>query len=824
MKSGMQIASKIKEPDKSQVSVCYHCGDDCPYSNIRIEEKSFCCNGCKLVYELLSEKDLCTYYSLAKSPGISPGEAGLNTKYGYLDDPGVVKQLISFTDGTRSRVTFTTPDMHCSSCIWLLENLYRVKDGIIDSRVNFLRKEVVVNYDSSKVSLREIVELLTTIGYEPEINLASLNQEVSSETNKQLYIKIGVAGFAFGNIMLLSFPEYLSGNETMDPTFTFFFGILNIALALPVFFYSSIDYFKSAWQGLRQKYINMDVPISLGILALFLRSFVEIVTQSGTGFFDSFTGLVFLLLIGKLFQKKTYDSLSFDRDYRSYFPVSVLRKTNTGEESVLINKITARDRILVRNSELIPADAVLIKGNGYIDYSFVTGESEPVSKVSGDIIYAGGRQTGGMIELEVVKDVSQSYLTQLWNNKEFKKSGSYGITSLANQVSKYFTAIVLSVAVLAAVYWVRTDIFLAINAFTSVLIIACPCALALSTPFTLGNTLRIFGKNAFYLKNTLVVEALAKIQYIIFDKTGTLTKSRSAEIEFIATDDSLEFLTEAEQIQIKSLVTQSTHPLSQHLVSYLDFVKTLGVSNFQEHPGLGIEGIVQNNHIRIGSSNFIKIAMNKDATPLASQVFIQIDGMNRGYFKISNKYRPGLKQVIGKLSSKYEIALLTGDNQSEKLNLQKYFKSGLNLWFNQTPFDKLNYVKKIRANNKKVLMIGDGLNDAGALNNSDVGITISEDVNTFSPASDGILNADTFIRLPDFIHFAKISMNIIRISFIISFLYNIIGLSIAVQGTLSPLFAAILMPISSVSVIVFTTGMTTLIAKRAGFSLKNPGQ
>jgi Cu+-exporting ATPase len=497
-----------------------------------------------------------------------------------------------------------------------------------------------------------------------------------------------------------------------------------------------------------------------------------------------------------------------------------LRKTAAGEESILISKIKPHDRILVRNGELIPADSVMIKGKGYIDYSFVTGESDPVSKISGDLIYAGGRQSGEMIEIEIVKDVSQSYLTQLWNNEEFRKPEENSITSMANQVSKYFTTIVISIAVLAAVYWLRTDVLRAINAFTSVLIIACPCALALSTPFTLGNTLRIFGKNKLYLKNTFIIEALSKIQNIIFDKTGTITKSRSAEIEFIPAPNTLDVLSESELVQIKSLVTQSTHPLSQYLTAHISGVKAQAVESYHEYPGRGIEGSVQGNSVRIGSADFTN-SVTGQKKPLSSQVFVNLNNNHRGYFKISNKYRRGLRKIISELDKHYEIDLLTGDNEGEKHNLQKHFKSMVNMWFNQTPFDKLDFVKKLQTNGKRVLMIGDGLNDAGALNSSDVGITISEDVNTFSPGSDGILSANSFVMLPDFLHFAKISMNIIRVSFIISFLYNIIGLTFAVQGTLSPLFAAILMPISSVSVIVFTTGMTSLYARRAGFNLKN---
>ena len=215
--------------------------------------------------------------------------------------------------------------------------------------------------------------------------------------------------------------------------------MLNIILALPVLFYSSSDYFKSAWGSLSQKAVNMDVPISLGIITLFVRSIYEIVTLSGFGWMDSFAGLVFLLLLGKLFQEKTYQAFSFERDYKSYFPVSVIKLEDDEEKSIALSQLKVRDRYIVRNNEIIPADSILINGNGLIDYSFITGESDVNSKVSGDLVYAGGKHQGGAIELEVIKDVSQSYLTQLWNNDAFNKHQEAKITTLANKVSKYFT-------------------------------------------------------------------------------------------------------------------------------------------------------------------------------------------------------------------------------------------------------------------------------------------------------------------------------------------------------------------------------------------------
>lgn len=528
--------------------------------------------------------------------------------------------------------------MHCSSCIWILENLYKLESGIVQSEVNFLQKKVFIKYREIETSLKIIVELLDSIGYEPDLNLQEENKEVKIDANKKLLYKIGVAGFCFGNIMLLSFPEYLSITDFATEELKIIFGYINIVLSLPVFFYSASEYYLSAFKGLRKRIVNIDVPITIGIGVLFLRSVYEILSHSDAGYMDSLAGLVFFLLVGKLFQNKTYDTLNFERNYKSYFPIAVTIFKNGKETTIPIEKLGTGQRIIIKNNELVPADSVLIKGSANIDYSFVTGESAPEQKTNGELIYAGGKQIGGAIEVETIKEISQSYLTQLWNNKAFDKNYKSNIDSLVNSVSKNFTAGVFLIALISFFYWLPQNFELAFSAFTAVLIIACPCALALSTPFTLGSTLRIFGRNKFYLKNTHIIEKLSKITDIVFDKTGTITESRNVNISFEGNE-----LSDYEKMLIKSLVRNSSHPLSGNVYKFLEGEHFKSIEDYKEITGKGIEGTVDGNFVKIGSAEFVD-SENMNGNTSGSKIFVSINNDVKGFYKISNQYRNGLKK------------------------------------------------------------------------------------------------------------------------------------------------------------------------------------
>jgi len=796
-----------------QKVTCYHCGDECDNFPIESEDLSFCCVGCKNVYAILSQNNLCDYYNLESNPGTAIRNPVSKTKFNYLDDEQVLKKLIDFNDGGIQKVTLFIPIMHCSSCIWLLENLYKLDKGVTNSRVNFLKKNLSLTYKTETTSLRKIVELLSSIGYEPAINLNDIETQVKKGENKRLSYQIGVAGFCFGNIMLISFPEYFGLDEFARVNFSRLFGYLNMFLALPVFLFSAQDYFKNAYKGLRKNHIGIDVPLALGIFVLFARSAYEIISHTGIGYFDTLAGLVFFILIGKWFQQKTFDTLSFERDYKSYFPIAVGVIADENETTVPVNNLKIGDRIIIRNNELIPTDSILMNGNANIDFSFVTGESAPVRKVLGEIIYAGGRQIGETIELEVSKKVSQSYLTQLWNNEHFAKQNESKIQTFQQTVSRYFTFALVIIAVASATWWLVFNPALSLNAFTSVLIIACPCALALSSPFALGTAMRILGRNKFYIKSPEVVEQIAKIDSIVFDKTGTITQSNDAKIDFIG-----DKLSDEEIQLIVSLAKHSVHPLSKKICQLLYQTKIIPVREFKEETGKGLQGFVGEKEVKIGSAKFLfpDGYLNLETSNLSTTVHVMIENNMRGYFKIEHSYRKGLNQLITQLKEHFKLYLLSGDNDSERKNMQELFGENAQLFFKQSPMEKLTFIERLQNQNQKVMMIGDGLNDAGALKASNIGISVSENTSHFSPASDVIMDASVFNNANRFIQFSKHTTIVIKMSFIISLIYNIIGLSFAVQGNLSPLIAAILMPLSSVTVIAFTTITTTLFAKKGG--------
>ena len=917
-------------------TACFHCGEPCPEGSFSKGGEVFCCRGCLVVHDLLAESGLGHFYELSRSPGLRVRQATQREQWAYLDEPALQQRLLDFTDGKVSRVTFHIPAIHCLACVWLLENLFRLHPGLGQSQVNFPRREVALSFTPEKIALSELVALLASLGYEPSLTLGELERPGQDPARKRQWLQLGIAGFAFGNIMLFSLPAYFGLDSLSGPLFKAVFGYLSLALAAPVLFYSAADYWRSALLSARQRVLTLDVPIALGLAALYVQSAFDIVSGRGLGFLDSMAGLVFFLLCGRAFQQKTYDRMAFDRDYKCFFPLSTRRRSAAGEECISISQLQVGDRLSLRHGELIPADARLVSGPAWVDYSFVTGESEPVSKQAGDYLYAGGKQVGGAIELETVKPVSQSYLTSLWDHGAFQKERDDNPNTLTDQFSRYFTSVVIAIALAAALFWVLSgNGARGLRAFVSVLIVACPCALALAAPFTLGTAQRLLARLQVFLKNALVLERLARVNAIVFDKTGTLTAAQAKEVSFMAGRDHEEVRSPKSEVRRKSeirnpkleralqgsevraeveaqfpsprpspqgrgsscrqslesseptnsstdwrrfsfslgeragvrgiqsenvpaaqvvksaaeaiasrwegspetwsafplsreeagwvgaLARQSAHPHAARVGEWLEVCATGAVQSFEEVPGCGIAGTVQGHRLRLGSRAWLErsgAAVPSLALPGGSVSCLAIDGEFRGAFVLANALRPETGQLLAELGRHYELALLSGDNEKERDRFRALFGANARLRFNQSPLDKLGFIRSLQAGGKRVMMVGDGLNDAGALQQSDVGVAVVENIGAFSPASDVILAAGQVPRLFKILMLARKSVRIVRISFGISIAYNLLGISIAAAGILSPLISAALMPLSSISVVLFGCGATNWMAGRIGLT------
>jgi Cu+-exporting ATPase len=784
------IFSTKKHPDTlhgKEGKTCYHCGDRVE-DEVVFEEKSFCCNGCKSVYEMINHGGLSDFYDFASSPGVKPTDA---SEYDFLDIEELQQRYIKFKEGKTAKVTLFLPAVHCSSCIYLLENLNKIQPSIQEVQVNFTKKEATFLFDIEALPLKNLALLLNSIGYAP-----NFKEEAKKITNTGLLRKMAVAGFCFGNIMLFSFPEYLSAN-TLTHEFARFFAWLNFALAIPVVFYSGNGYLISSWKAIRSKSVNLDIPIAAGIIVLFFRSSWDLFFDVGPGYFDSLAGFVFFLLIGRWFQDKTYSALSFEKDFKQFLPIGV-KKIETGrEQNIPLEKILVGDVIRIRNTEIIPVDSEVYSEKAYIDYSFITGESEIITKSKGDKIYAGGKVFGPSADFKAVKKAESSYLQQLWNRPENDKKANV-FAEKNRKLTQFFLVVVFALASVGAAFWYMKDAAQIFNVVTSILIVACPCALALSAPFTLGNIQRKLGRRGVFLKNSDLAMEIAEANCIVFDKTGTLTEGKQVKY-------SGEELTDEEQAAIGLACSQSLHPKSRQIAKF--FKQHRGeVTHFFEISGSGFEAMVNNFCIKVGNSKYVN---GGNAVQSEQDVFVCING-KYGKFTTEAALREGISETLRKLAdSSCEIYLLSGDSDKEAVFFQPYFKEQ-NMLFGQSPSDKQEFIEKLTAAGKIVMMIGDGINDAGALKSSNVGIAVAEEEFHFTPGSDVIMRHESLSHLVEIIAYTRYGKKVLHLNYAISVLYNTGGLFFAFNNWLTPLVAAILMPLSSISVVATGYGLTNV--------------
>ena len=800
------------------ISLCRHCGLPCDIVVFSGASGPFCCVGCEAVFDLLAAQRLTGYYADRPAPGVTQKDRERRPadRFAGLDDPEVAARLVQFEDGQTAVATFAVPAVHCGSCVWLLEQLWRFDPGITRSEVSLQHRTVRVEFRRAATSARRIAEQLAALGYEPVTDAESTTGTVP-RARRRLYTQLGVAGFAFGNMMLFSIPRYANGRPLGDGFQSLFDG-LNVALALPVLLFSAADYFRIGWRAVRARTISIEVPVAIGLAVLAGRSLVDIATRRGPGFLDSFAGLVFFLLIGRLFQQKAFERLAFDRTFRSFLPLTVHIEEGGAIRTAAVGALRPGDCLVLRRHEIVPADALLLDVDAAVDYRFLTGEETPLVVRAGERVRAGGRAASAM-RLTVLRTPSESELASLWANPAFARRKDRWIVEAGARFGAWFTLLACGVALAGAIAW-WPDAAASATVATAVLIVACPCALTLSAPITLGTAMGLLGRRGLYLKDAAVVLDLSRVDTVIFDKTGTLTTTASLAVVAVGG------LTRHQWALARRMAAESSHPVSI-AIARADGPDGLAgpaiggrgepmspsrrPQQVREVPGEGLTGLVDGEQVAIGSAAFVARLTRQPVGP-PDRTFVAIGG-HVGWVRLTATPRPGVDAAARTLQREHALMLASGDSGSERAQWSPLF--GPAMHFHQTPEDKLALVERERRAGRRVLMVGDGLNDAGALRAADVGLSVCDDSACIVPACDGVIGGSRLADLPAVLHFARRARQIVIACFAVSIAYNVVGLTLALTGSLTPLASAILMPVSSLTIVGMSSGGVRWAARRA---------
>jgi P-type Cu+ transporter len=790
---------------KNQNSHCYHCGESL-LQTIEAEGQFFCCGGCAQVYGFLKNQQLEAYYDLDVKAGRIPEEQDAR-EWELLKDAQFVNRYVVYQNPTRQKLTWSLPNIHCGACVWLLEKLPQIQEGVLECRVDLMRKKVELVLDTQEHTAYHASQTLLKMGYAPDLRSLPGNEEDHRQHHREEWLKIGVAGFCFGNVMLFSFPEYFAGEE-LGQAYENVFRTLNFLLSCPVIFYCARGILLSGVKSLGFRALGVDLPISLGIVALFFWSTWEVVSDLGSGYFDSLCGLVFFLLMGRSFQRQSFQNLVFERDEHRFFPLVVTQEKAGVEKNIPLSELRSGDTYRLGHGGMIPMDSLLIKGQASLDYRLVSGESELQKFEENSTVYAGGLQRGGQITLRAIKEVQESSLARMWASSSSEDSPQ--LESLLDQIGRIFTVLVLALAFITFMMWKDSGVGRAIELACSVLIIACPCALALSAPLTLGAALRHLAKAGCYVKSAQVIEKCARLDTLVFDKTGTLTCVDECSGAWLGSSS------EPQREMARACAQNSTHPVAVSLAKSGGY-SSLFCEEFQEISGFGMLAKVAGHEIKIGRGDWASQDLKENSFGpehgnLSRKTILVIDGVWVDVFVEQLRWREGVEKTLPVLGQKFDIHLVSGDNDKDHSRCAPYFKPQ-QIHFQQSPLDKKAYIQKLASEKKRVAMIGDGINDAQAMKVAWVGIAVPVGSGRFAPSSEVIVAEAHFHRLESFLSYSRSAIKIVVICVIVSLGYNIIGLTAAMEGWISPLISAILMPLSSLTVMTISIFLTGLVAK-----------
>lgn len=799
---------------------CNHCHLEFA-SEVMIKENdlNFCCKGCQGVYHILKSDGLDSFYDKLGNKTISPPLKLDNDDLSKFDSLNFSDNYCSKTKEGFSQIDLIIEGIHCAACVWLNEKILHDSDGIIEANINFTTNKARITWDEDKLKLSQIIEKIRSIGYNAYAYDSGVADAKASKAKQDYFIRMMVAVIASMNIMMLSVAKYTGfftgiSNEVKD-----MIHIGEFLLSTPVLFYSGWIFFKGAYFGLKNKILNMDFLVSSGATLTYIYSLFILFGVKGESYFDSVAMIITFVLVGKYLEvigkKSAVDTLD---KIKSTLPLEATVILNNSRELVALNSLNIGDIIELKAGEKIPVDGKIISGAGFFDESSMTGESIPIYKKMNDEIYSGTINVDSLVQYEVTKTFKNSTFSSIVSLLEDSLNSKPNIQTKATEISKGFTISILSLAFLTFLVWYFLGIDLGFdyegtNHFeksfivaVSVIVIACPCALALATPMASLIGISELAKKGLLFKEAKFIETLAVANSVVFDKTGTLTKGELNVSKMTFIDESIENLN-----LLYSMLSASSHPVSVSIKKHICTLYDLNIENLENVKNIEAKGMsatyknIKGQEIELLGGNLELLEENNITFEMNSDKTLYIFAINKkvvASFELEDEIKDNAKNLISFLKKrKIEVIMLTGDNEkvalkiANQLDINKYFSK-------QTPISKADYIKSLKKENKVVVMVGDGVNDSVALGNADVAVAMGNSADVSLAVSDVVLLNSTLSSLQEAFEISSKTYKFIKQNLALSIIYNVVTIPLAMFGYVIPLVAALSMSLSSLMVVL----------------------
>jgi Cu2+-exporting ATPase len=800
---------------------CAHCSQPVPATLVVAERaEQFCCGGCEAAHVAITGCGLAAYYDVRQSAGAAaePVPAG-GRRYDAFDDDAFAQLYVrSLPSGLRQTELYLER-VHCAACVWIVERLGQVLDGVVSARLDLTRSTAELVWDPARQQLSSIANYLDRFGYPPHPFRGAQRQALHRREERDLLWRMGLAWAVSGNVMVMSVSLWAGWFADMDADAAQLFRWVSCVITLPSLLWSARPFFAGAWSSLRGGALHMDLPIAVGLTAGYIGGAVNVLRGHGEVYFDSVASLIFLLLLGRWLQhRQRREAQEAAELLYAMTPVHARRVEADGSvRDVSLEQLQVDDVVEVRADETFPVDGVVIAGHSTVNAAVMTGEARPVEVESGSHVHAGTHNVAALLQVRVQASGEQSRVGKLMLAVQEAARRRAPIVAMADAIVGKFVAVVLTLAALTAALWCRLDPGVALDHTVALLIVTCPCALGLATPLAIHAAVGRASRAGLFVKGGDVLERLSQPTRVWFDKTGTLTEGRTT-------------LTQVEVpptlwAALRALEEHSSHPLARAVVTALSEERPHPrVSEVQSTLGGGVAGRVDGRWLQVGSPRWLADCADPDqwqarAAALAAvgvtPVLVGLDGELCGVLGFGDPLRPDAAAAVAALRARgCEVGILSGDHPAVvaaiacELGLDPMRCRG-----GATPEEKLALVEAA-ARAGGVVMVGDGVNDAAALAAATVGIRVHGGAEASLQACDAFLTRPGVAAVVDLLDGARRTVAVIRRNILFSLVYNLIGSGLAIAGLLHPLVAAVLMPLSSLTVVSSSYRSRTFEAAR----------